>query len=91
MQCVLMLKVGGVGRFPPILNEAERKHVHTIAEEHHLQHGSAGEGADRHVQVHKTPRRFTHPSLAALISNVAQISSCPWEILPCCDVRCPLS
>jgi hypothetical protein len=32
----------------------ERKHVHTIAEEYHLQHGSVGEGAGRHIYPRAT-------------------------------------
>ena len=38
-------------QFPPILNEQERKHVHTVAEEFGLQHGSVGSGSERHIRV----------------------------------------
>ena len=40
-------------RFPSDLSEPERKHVHTIAEEYHLQHGSAGEESEgsRYIRV----------------------------------------
>eukprot|EP01052_Picozoa_sp_SAG31_P006998 SAG31_NODE_329_length_17643_cov_10.377793_3_plen_87_part_00 len=40
--------------FPPTLTEEERKHVHTIAEELGLQHGSVGEGISRHIRVWRT-------------------------------------
>eukprot|EP01050_Picozoa_sp_SAG11_P000599 SAG11_NODE_20_length_25330_cov_18.348143_17_plen_1316_part_00 len=41
-------------KFPPELNEAERKHCHTISEELGLQHGSVGNGENRHIRVWRT-------------------------------------